>query len=113
MSGLLSIDNLDDRREIIVLLDKLRPSVRWAWLKWVAKLAKRPNGTPALEVTFTPTDRRRLQAAYAGIDSEDQYITNSTYWHAFQLATQYRLDFRKLVICLEQLVRGLIEPEDL
>ncbi len=113
MAGLLSIDNLDDRREVIVLLDKLRPPDRWRWLRWVARQARQTSGKTACEVTFTDADRRFMREALYGINSANQFITNSTYYHSFQLATQYGLDFAKLVICLEKLVRGELEPEDL
>lgn len=113
MAGLLSIDNLDDRREIIYLLGKLRPAVRWQWLQWVARLAKTASGNAAVAVTFTAADHFYLREAVAGIENADTWVTNSAYWNAFQLATQYRLPFEKLVLCLEQLVKGIVTPEDL
>lgn len=113
MPGLLSIDNLDDRREIIILLDKLRPSDRWRWLQWVAKQAKKDGNRAACDVTFNDADRRYLKEAHAGIESSDRWVTNSAYFNAFMLATQYGLDFSKIVNCLEKLARGELEPEDL
>lgn len=112
-AGVIAIDNLDDRREIVVLLEKLRPPDRWRWLRWVAKQAKTPAGAKSCEVTFSDLDRAYLRDAMAGIESADQWVTNNAYWNAFLLAEQYRLDTKKLLLCLQEIVKGKISPGEL
>ena len=84
----LVYDNVDDRSEIIYLLEKLPPAKRLAWLGWCCTKSAVPNSGV----------RPRVSAKSTGASLE-------VFFDLWALAAQYELDVDGAVRRLVEMVR--------
>lgn len=85
----LQFDNLDDRREIFHLLERLPPWQRVAWLKWCCRHPSVAAGPvkPQVSAARTTGDSREI------------------FFDLWALAAQYNLDVNAAVLRLVDMVR--------
>lgn len=98
--SLLTLDTLDDRRELWHLLHGLSPWSRVAFLeRWCLRV---PPPTPAPSVVRM---RERIEAARRGCDNADRQLTNEIYYDLLSLATNYGIDLGAVAVDLEAVRR--------
>jgi hypothetical protein len=98
------LDNLDDRRELVTLLGKLRPVERWQFVRLCCSGVK-PMGNKRPEVRLDAGDREALRLANAGDRGADDRITANCWGFLVILSAQWELDLAAAAVKLEQLVR--------
>lgn len=99
---LLLLDTRDDRRELVVLLAKLSPAARVAFLGWCCSRCAGPNGTrPAPSVLRMG---ETIKMAYR-CDRADNRLVNEVYADLLLLASQWGLDLAAAAAELERRVR--------
>lgn len=99
---ILVFDTLDDRREIVTLLDKLPPAKRIAWLSWCCRQSAKPQKGMFPRVqqkTKELADKARWDTVASDRLTVECY---SDLWH---LVGQYDLDVDRAVNRLERMVR--------
>lgn len=99
----LVFDNLDDRREIFVLLTKLRPRQRWQFLRLSAQFC---GSKPKPQILLDSNDTAMTLAAERGCEKSDDVVTNSVFRHLWHLAAQYELDMEATYCRVLGLVQG-------
>jgi len=101
----LSVDTVDDRREVWHLLHRLPPDHRVAFLQWACKQVPPTNANrlpePAVWKMRATADLARR------CDRADNALTNECYSDILQLAATWGLDLVKTAHALERLVRAL------
>ena len=99
--SILTLDTLDDRRELHSLLHRLSPRRRVSFLAWCCRQVSGPNGTrPVASSRVGPT----LEAAYR-CSVADERLTNEMYGDVLALAAQWDLDLAAAARELEARVR--------
>ena len=97
------LDNLDDRRELVTLLGKLRPVERWQFVRLCCSTVALGNKRP--EVRLDARDREALKLANAGDRAADERVTANCWGFLVILSAQWELDLAAAAVKLEQLVR--------
>lgn len=100
--SLLQLDNLDDRREITVLLRKLHPRDR---LRFLADCCQRVTVKKAGTCPGIRRDMRQRCKAATRSDEADRRLTTEVYFDLWALASQYGLDLEAAAVRLEGFVR--------
>ena len=103
MTTVLSVDNLDDRREVHELLRKLPPDRRVAWLAWACRQSKLPrfDERPAVaRKTLALAEQARWDS------SADERLTLECYTDIWFLAMSYELNLDVALAKLVEMVRG-------
>jgi hypothetical protein len=94
-------DNLDDRREIYCLLDKMPPALRLSWLDWACRRAVLGSSC----VHPVVSQRTRALARQARWDSAaDRRLTHEIFRDLWMLDVSFRVDFEQLLRRLERAV---------
>lgn len=94
----LTLDTLDDRRELVTLLAKLPPGDRVRFLSAACATAKKPHSPK-------PVYRRAtVEAAYRH-DHDDHRLTNAVYFDLLTLGMQWGVDLVDVAKRLESVVR--------
>lgn len=99
---ILTFDSLDDRREIVTILDHLPPKKRVAWLDWCCRqvAGHRPGMNPRVkQATRDLADRARWDTA-----ASDR-LTVECYGDYLHLCFQYDLDAIVAIKVLESFVK--------
>jgi hypothetical protein len=98
----LTHDNLDDRRELHLLLHRLPPQRRVDFLNWCCSQARLGRHEAAIKVSrrVAPT----LALAHKS-DEHDAKLTMDLYLDLWTLATHYSFDLDRAMVRLEGLVR--------
>lgn len=86
---LLTIDTLDDRREIHTLLSKLEPRTRINFLSWACRQA--PQGRGKLPVPAVFQMQTTLRDSYR-CDRADERLTNEIYADILSLCANFGVD---------------------
>jgi len=97
----IQLDNLDDRRELMVLLGKLPPRER---VEFVNKAAASVQRGPTRTLVSRKTRRLAMEAARS--DDADSRLTLDLYFDLWMLAMQHGLDLERTAKSLESLVSG-------
>lgn len=97
---ILCFDTLDDRRELTVLLAKLPPRVRVAFVGWCCEQIQSPT-RPTPSVRNWPT----VRAAERGEMGADDRLTTTLYTDVLILSSQWGLDLTRAACELERWVR--------
>lgn len=103
--GILTIDSLDDRKEVSILLSKLPPRKRVAFMAWCA----RQTQSGGRGVGYVP-DWSMVRDAERS-DRADDRLTTESYTLFLVMVAQWNLDVGKAVIQLERAAR--LRPFDL
>lgn len=98
--SLLSLDTLDDRRELHTLLCKLSPRARVSFLAWCCSQV---NGK--LRPVASARMGETVDLAYRCGRADDR-LTNEIYGDLLSLAANYRFDLGAAAVELERRVRG-------
>jgi hypothetical protein len=107
----LTLDTLDDRREIWHLLHCLHPRRRVEFLSWCCGQVRAINGGTG---PVPHGHGGMLRAAIQGDDAQDQRLTTTIYTELGMLASQQRIEMKEAAIMLEQFARrqsGLSAPD--
>lgn len=100
-SQLVTMDTLDDRRELWHLLHRLPPVRRVAFLAWCCTQVSGPGGTRP-----GPSSRNQPAVAAARLDDKaDERLTNMMYGDLLMLGAQWGLDLAKAAVTLESWVK--------
>ena len=105
----LTLDTLDDRRELIHLLDRLSPSARLDWLAWCCAQASDPKRglfPRVAQRTRDLIDKARWD------DSASERLTVECYMDFIYLGLQYDLDPTQPLARLEGMVRQRLPRPD-
>ena len=103
--SLLSLDTLDDRREIWGMLARLSPSLRVAFLaRWCARVP-RERGTPKPSLFRMGATVKAARTC----GTADRRLTNELYHDFLQLACNFGVDLGLVAADLEQVTRGRAE----
>ena len=102
MTTVLSVDNLDDRREVHELLRKLSPARRVAWLEWACGQSKLNRFKEPIVVA---RKTRELAELAQRDSSADNALTVDVYLSMWMLAMQFQLDLDKALAKLVGMVR--------
>lgn len=97
---ILTLDTIDDRREIIHLLGKLPPRTRVSFLSQACETIKKANCPKPVY------QRSEIEHAYRN-DAADNRLTNAVYFDLLTLGFQWGLDLKAIALNLEQIVRRL------
>lgn len=98
----LSMDTLDDRKEIIGLLNHLSPADRVAWLEFQCKKAAKPY----LGLAPKPSQETlRLAEMARWDDKASERLTIEVYLDTIHLSTQYDHDLLAAAKGLERVVK--------
>ena len=100
---LTQVDNLDDRREIWLLLHRLSPRARFAFLGWACSQASLTHGakpTPRW-LTMGPV----VLQAEKGDEEADRRLTTEIRMDLVCLGLQFGVDLAALAARLESVVR--------
>lgn len=100
--SVLSIDTVDDRRELHHLLSKLSPRKRVDFLKRCCARCKSKMG-PVEPNLYQMAPR--VRAALKGCEKADHGLTRDIIGDLLMLAYSYDLDLTKVVVDLERTVR--------
>lgn len=98
---MLAYDSLDDRRELVVLLNHLPPAARVGYLAWCCSHAR--NGSK-----LRPVPARSfagMAAAARRCDRASDRLTTAVYLDVLTLAAQYGLDLTGAALALGHWVR--------
>lgn len=106
-------DTLDDRREIWVLLSKLRPVDRLGFLKVAAAWSVGPDGRTPPELEPLRRDAEMVRAANGGDREADRQLTQTCWGWLMMLGNGWNLDMAKVTITLESLGRGRVTLREL
>lgn len=98
----LQLDNLDDRREITILLRKLHPRDR---LRFLADCCKRVTLKKADTCPGIRRDMFQRSKLAMRDDEADRRLTTEVYFDLWALASQYGLDLGQAADRLEGFVR--------
>lgn len=96
----IQLDNLDDRRELIILLGKLAPTKR---VEFVNQAAASVQQHKSVRTIVSRKIKKLVKAANAS-DEADGRLTLELYFDLWMLAVQHGLDLSRCVFCLEQTV---------
>lgn len=99
--SLITLDTLDDRRELWHLLHRLPPRRRVSFLAWCCGKVRRPDGNG-------PVASSRMAETIAGAarcDRFDHRLTNEIYGDVLALSAQWGLDLAAAAAELERRVR--------
>ena len=99
--SILSIDTLDDRREIVTLLARLSPENRVLFL---ARACLRTPSPSPIRPNMRAMRQRVVEAATC--EKADQMLTNEIYGDLLMASTQFNLDLLLVAIDLQNLVRS-------
>lgn len=99
----LQHDCLDDRRELVVLLRKLPPHDRIAFVEDACRRSKLPNSDT--RPTVSRKTRELADEARKGNAQADNALSNEAYFDLWALATQYDLDLTAALVRLERFVK--------
>lgn len=99
--SLLTLDTLDDRREIWILLHRLPPVERVRFVGAACERVSAANGGQGPR----PARYRAMLEAARWCDRADVALTNSAYLDLLQLAANWKLDLSVAALRLETLVR--------
>ena len=108
---ILTLDTLDDRREVWHLLHRLHPRRRVEYLSWCCKQVRGINGGTG---PVPHGHGEMVRAAIRGDDAQDQRLTTTIYMELGMLASQQRIEMKDAAIMLEQFARrvaGLSAPD--
>lgn len=100
--GYLLHDNLDDRREIFHLLNRLSPASRLGVLAHACREAVLPNSQVH---PFVNSETRRLAEQARWDSAADERLTLTIFWDLWHLSVSFRLDFESLLKRLLRQVR--------
>jgi hypothetical protein len=86
--AILAVDNLDDRREIVHLLDRLHPRKRIAFMRWCCRQAILPHGVGA----HPQVNRKTLEFAEVACRDEEaaKRLTMDLFSDLYMLDVHYR-----------------------
>jgi hypothetical protein len=110
--GYLELDNLDDRRELHVLLSKLPPADRWRFVRWCCSRAV-PAGRRRPVLHLDGRDREAIDQARRGDRAADDRITRQCWGFLWDLAGVWQLDIQAAAVTLTGLVSGRIRWAEL
>lgn len=87
-SALLAHDNLDDRKEVVTLLERLPPMIRVGWMTWCCTQCVNNRGVhpEVKKETVELAGKARWDSA------ADQMLIRECYGDMWFLASQYALD---------------------
>ena len=101
-ASLLTLDTLDDRREVWHLLHRLSPRRRVSFLAWACERCTGPRGAkPVASHRMAGT----IEQAYR-CDGADLRLTNEVYGDLLALAANYRFDLGAAAVELERRVKS-------
>lgn len=112
-SALLTMDDLDSRREVHVLLHRLSPAKRVAFLDWCCQTCGgvRPKMREWLDGAWVPTAFAKRVDAAVRSDRDDDCLTNEIFHDFWILVCQWGLDGERAAKVLERYVRtGQLPP---
>src|SRR5688572_18686248 len=98
----LTVDTLDDRREVHELLRKLSPARRVGFLAWCCKHSKMNRFNEPIVVA---RKTRELAELARWDSSADNALTVDVYMSCWSLAMQFQLDLDKALAKLVEMVR--------
>lgn len=98
----LALDNVDDRRELHLALDRLRPVDRVRFLLWACREAT--LGTSRTNPGVDPAMWKKARAAEQDA-SADRQLSVEIYFDLWTLATQYEFDLSRAAAMLERWAR--------
>lgn len=106
--SLLTLNTLDDRREIWTLLHRLSPSGRVAFLHWACRQVADQHGNGPHPMI----DRGMIQQAYR-CDRADDRLTTAIFADLWALVGQWNLDPVKAAVELEKWGSRVSRPSPL
>lgn len=98
----LQYDNVDDRREILLMLSKLSPVKRIMFFRWCCLKATLPKSSvrpQVAKVTLELAEKARWDS------SADQMLCQEIYRDLWYLSAEYRFEIEWAVRKLEEMVR--------
>lgn len=98
----LTLDTMDDRRELYALLHRLAPVARFRYLVKCCEAVKDGLGNGL----FPLPSMRGMVADAERCDRGDDRLTNAVYADVIQLAANRNLDLAKVALDLEQIAHG-------
>ena len=100
---ILAHENIDSRREIHQLLERLSPARRIKFAAWACSQAVLPN----TEVRPVVAPKTRRLAERARWDSEaDRQLSLEVYWDCWFLCSSYKFNLDKALARLVEMVRN-------
>lgn len=99
----LSYDNLDDRKELHYLLNKLHPVRRLAFLRWCCARATLPGAKSHPEPSHTMYPLTELACRD---DSASKRLTMEIYQDIWRISCQYQFPIHRACAKLVEMVRA-------
>lgn len=108
-----TLDTLDDRREVFVLLSHLPPADRFRFVTIATGWASGIGGRVPPSLYTDQRDKEAVRAARAGDQNADERITRMCWGFLMTLGNCWNLDLARVVVVLESLGRGQTRIGDL